>query len=161
METPPKTRTIVLIGVLAAAYYVGTVALAPMSYNALQFRVSEVLKPLALFTPYAAVAFGIGNFFANLFSPFGVWDWGAMPIVDMVAALTCWHLRDRPTIAVTLQAIVISAGVAIFPLGFGGHLPPPGTFPAVLVSELILLIGGYHIIWKRYGQDIIREFPLS
>jgi len=153
-----KTRTITLAGVTAAAYVALTVALAPISYNVFQFRVSEMLKPLALFSPVFALAFAVGNFIANLASPFGVLDWGVMPFVDALAALVCWWLRRWAMMAVIVQAVVISAGVAVFPLGFGAGLPVWLSFISVLVSELILLLGGYFIIWKRYGPNLLRRW---
>lgn len=145
------TRTIVYSGVLAAAYVVLTMALAPISFLQIQFRVSEILKPAVLWNPVFAIAFGVGTFLANLPSPFGAWDFIAMAVVDAVAALVCWLLRKWPVPAVAIQAILISAGVAIFPLHFGGGLPILASFLSVLVSQLILLIGGYFLIWRKAG----------
>ena len=152
-----RTRTIVYSGMLAAAYVVLTVALAPISYGPLQFRVSEVLKPAVLWNPVFAIAFGIGTGLANLASPFGPWDYIAMSVVDAVAALLCWGLRRMPVIGVTLQAVVISVGVAVFPLGFGGGFPFVPTFLSVLVSQLILLVGGYFFIWRKIGPILFGE----
>lgn len=140
-------------GVLAAAYYALTVALAPLSYGPVQFRVAELLKPAALLHPAFALAFGFGNMLANLTSPFGAWDFVAMPLVDAFAAWMCWRTRARPWLAVTVQAVIISLGVAVFPLGLGGGLPFAPSFVSVLLSELVLLLAGYAVIWRwrRWG----------
>ena len=70
-----KTRHVVLISIIAALYCVLTVAIAPISYGFIQFRVSEVLKIFVLFDPLFAVGIGIGTFFANLASPYvGPWE---------------------------------------------------------------------------------------
>jgi uncharacterized membrane protein len=151
-----RTRVIVYGGMVAAVYFVATVAIAPMSYGPVQFRVSELLKPLALYDPFFAVAFLVGNSLANLFSPFGPWDYIVMPIVDCCAALVCWQLRRWPYVAIIVQAIIISAGVAAFPLGMVLGLPFLPTFASVLVSELILLIVGYVVIWRKYESDLLR-----
>lgn len=143
-----RTRVIAYAGLISAAYFLSTVAFAPISYGPIQFRVSELLKPLALVHPMFAIAFAIGNGMANLFSPFGPWDYIAMPIVDCIAALLCYWLRRWPIIAVTMQALVISLGVAVFPLGLGAHFPFLPTFISVLISELILLLVGYVVIRK-------------
>ena len=151
METRPVTsplRVWVYGGLLAAAYYVLTVALAPLSYGPVQFRVSELLKPAALLHPAFALAFGFGNLLANLTSPFGAWDFIAMALVDALAAWLCWTLRARPWLAVAVQAVVISLGVAVFPLGLGGGLPFTPSFVSVLASELVLLLVGYATIWR-------------
>jgi uncharacterized membrane protein len=162
-----RTRIIVYAGVLAAVYVVLTWALAPISYGQLQFRVSEILKPVALWHPLFALAFGVGNALANLQSPFGAWDFIVMPFVDAGAALLCWWLGQldvgppggfwqqwRAPLAVNVQAVVISLGVAIFPLGIAAGLPFAPTFVSVLISELILLNVGYWVIWRRYGDQL-------
>jgi uncharacterized membrane protein len=148
------TRTIVYSGVLAAAYVVLTLALAPISFFQFQFRVSEFLKPAVLWNPVFAVAFGVGTFLANLTSPFGAWDFVAMAFVDALAALACWRMRRHPVVAVTAQAVLISAGVAVFPLHFGGGLPILPSFVSVLASQLILLVGGYYLIWRKAGPTM-------
>ena len=154
-----RTRIVVYSGVLAAAYVVLTWAVAPLSFGPIQFRVSEILKPAVLWHPAFALAFGVGNGIANLMSPFGPWDYIAMSVVDTVAALLCYVLRRQPLVGVTVQAVVISLGVAVFPLGFGGGLPVLPTFLSVLVSELILLIGGYHLIWRKAGPMLFGGDP--
>ncbi len=146
-----RTRIIVYGGVLAAAYAVFTWVLQPISYGPVQFRVSELLKPAALFSPVFAIAFGIGNGMANLLSPFGAWDFVVMSVVDTVAALTCFALRKIPLVGVTVQAVMISLGVAVFPLHFGGGMPILPNFILVLISEMILLVGGYYFIWRNIG----------
>ena len=122
---------------------------------------------MALWHPLFALAFGVGNAIANLQSPFGAWDFVAMGFVDAGAALLCWWLgqvdlgpadgawlRWRAPAAVNVQAVVISLGVAIFPLGIAGGLPFWPSFISVLISELILLNAGYWVIWRRYGEQI-------
>ena len=151
-----RTRLIAYGGILAAAYAVLTIALAPLSYGPLQFRVSEMLKPLALFHPAFAVAFGVGNGIASFASPFGFYDWFCMAFVDAGAALLCWWLRRLPYLALTVQAVVISAGVAFFPLGLGAGLPFLPTFAAVLVPELLLLHGGYLLLWRTRGAELVQ-----
>ena len=149
-----RTKGIAVVAVTAAMYVILTVALAPISYGVVQFRLAELVKPLALFHPVFCLAFGLGTFLSNLFSPFGPWDWAAMPVVDMVAGYVCWLLRRRVNLALLVQALIISAGVALFPLGFGGRLPFWPSFASVLVSQVILLVAGYHIVWRALRGQI-------
>jgi len=150
------TRTITRCGAVAALYVVLTLALAPISYGPVQFRVSEMLKPLALFDPAMALAFALGTCLSNLASPFGPWDYVAMALVDAVAALICWRLRRCPWGSLVIQAVIISAGVAVFPLGLGGGLPVLATFPGVLVSQLIILLVAYAVIWRPRQEWLCR-----
>jgi len=156
-EQPSKrldTKTIARIGVVAAVYVAGTLALAPISYGPLQFRVSEMLKALALIHPTYAIAFGLGTFLSNLMSPFGAYDWAAMPVVDVTAALLCYQLRRWPIPALLLQAMLIAAGVAVFPLGLGGGFPFLPTFLSVALSQIVLLMVGYGLV-----RAIQRAYP--
>ena len=148
------TKTIARIGVVAAVYVAGTVALAPISYGPLQFRISEMLKALALVHPSYAIAFGLGTFLSNLMSPFGAYDWAAMPLVDVAAALLCYRLRRWPTPALLMQAVFIAAGVAAFPLGMGGGFPFLPTFFSVVASQVLLLLIGYGLV-----RAIQRAYP--
>lgn len=149
-----KIKALARIAIVAAACVAGTLALAPISYGPLQFRVSEVLKALALIHPSYAIALGLGTFLSNLMSPFGVYDWAVMPVVDVAAALLCYRLRRWPIPALLVQAVLIAAGVAVFPLGLGGGFPFELSFISVLVSEVVLLLVGYWLY-----RMLIRAYP--
>ena len=148
------STTVARVGIVAAVYVVGTIALAPISYGPLQFRVSEMLKAFALVDPIYAIAFGLGTLLSNLTSPFGVYDWAIMPVVDVVAALICYRLRRWPIPALLVQALLIALGVAVFPLGFGGGFPFWPSFLSVAASQVVLLLIGYGIV-----RAIQRAYP--
>lgn len=66
-----KLATAAVIGALYAAL---TMALAPISYGPLQFRISEVLCILPYFLPYTAWGLFFGCMVANLVSAAGILD---------------------------------------------------------------------------------------
>ena len=70
MNNPRKISTLLLAtcAVVAAAYAALTIALAPISYGAVQFRVREVLTILPFFVPGAVMGVFIGCILANLFT---------------------------------------------------------------------------------------------
>lgn len=144
-----RTRTVVYGGLIAAAYFVLTMAIAPLGYGPIQLRVSALIKPVALLNPAFALALALGTGMTDLFSPFSFWDWGFMPLVDAAAALICWRLRHSPVLAVTVQSVLISAGVSVFPLGQGAHLSPATTFIPVLIPNWVVPLIGYFLIWRR------------
>jgi len=148
------TRLIARVGIVAAVYVAGTLALAPISYGPLQFRVSEMLKALALVHPSYAAAFGLGTLISNLTSPFGVFDWALMPVVDVAAALLCYRMRRWPVLALVVQALLIAAGVAAFPLGMGGGFPLLPSFLSVGASQVVLLLAGYGLV-----RAVQRAYP--
>ncbi|MEL7603763.1 MAG: QueT transporter family protein [Bacillota bacterium] len=62
-------RTLVTAAVIGALYAALTLALAPISYGALQFRISEALCILPFFMPASAAGLAVGCAIANLIGP--------------------------------------------------------------------------------------------
>ena len=60
-------RKLTFAAVVGALYAALTIALAPISYGPLQFRVSEVLCILPFFFPFTAWGLFVGCALANLF----------------------------------------------------------------------------------------------
>lgn len=65
MKTNSKLRSMAEAGLIAALYTVATIALAPLSFANLQFRVSEALTLLPVFTGAAIPGLTIGCMIAN------------------------------------------------------------------------------------------------
>ncbi len=135
------------IGVVAALYAVLTWALAPISYAQLQFRVSEVLKPLVIWEPHLIPAFVIGNFLSNLNSPFaGPWELGFMPFANLVGASVCYVVGRRwPWVGAGLYALITAGAVSLM-LSVLIKAPFGIIFPGVLASEAILILVGVPIM---------------
>ena len=68
MSQKNATLRIAAAAVVAAAYAALTVALAPISYGAVQFRVSEALTVLPFFLPCTVWGLWIGCILANLYT---------------------------------------------------------------------------------------------
>jgi hypothetical protein len=152
-----KARLIVYSGLTAAAYAVITIGLAPISYGPVQFRAASLLKPLALASPVMCLGLSVGVGLANLTSPFGAWDFIAMPIVSLVAALIAYSLRRWPWLAMVVQAAVVAMGVAVFPLHLGGGIPIWPTVLFVFVPECALYLAGYAALRKTPLLDYISQ----
>ena len=69
-----NTETIALTGVTAAVYMVATLAVSPIAFGAVQFRLSEVMVLLSWINPAFAPGLVLGCALANMFSPLGVID---------------------------------------------------------------------------------------
>ena len=63
-----NTETVALTGVTAAVYMVATLAVSPIAFGAVQFRLSEVMVLLAW------INLILGCALANMFSPLGIID---------------------------------------------------------------------------------------
>ncbi|WP_026894389.1 QueT transporter family protein [Clostridiisalibacter paucivorans] len=68
------TEKIVKIGVIAAVYAAVTMSLQPISYGAIQFRLSEIMVLLAFIDPVYIPGLVLGCAIANVFSPLGIVD---------------------------------------------------------------------------------------
>ena len=70
-------RYLVQAAVIAAIYAVLTLLASSLNlaYGPVQFRISEFLTVLPMFTPAAIPGLTLGCFLANLASPFGPVDW--------------------------------------------------------------------------------------
>lgn len=106
---------------MIAAIYAGlTLLAASWSFTANQFRFSEALTILPVFTPYAIPGLTVGCFISNLASPVGILDFIFGTLATLLSAICTRALRN-----VRIRNIPILA-----PL-------PPVIFNAVIVGWLI------------------------
>lgn len=89
-----NSRRVTRIGVAAALYFVLTVAPYTLSYNDLQFRLSEALMLLCFFNKDYIIAMSMGCFIANLFSPMPI-DILFGTVATVVAAIPMYLLSKR------------------------------------------------------------------
>lgn len=69
-----NTRKLVSAAVVGAVYAALTMCLAPLSYGALQFRVSEMMCVLPFFMPWTSWGLFLGCALANVISSAGILD---------------------------------------------------------------------------------------
>ncbi len=72
--TNKNLRLIVKLSLVAALYVALTLVLYPLSYGAIQFRLSEALMMLVAYNPIYSISLIIGCLIANIASPMGVTD---------------------------------------------------------------------------------------
>lgn len=141
------TRRVVRIATIAALYAVITLAIAPFAYGPIQLRVSEALKVFVLFDPWLSLGIGIGTFFANLASGYGMWDLTFMPLTDIAGGVLAWAVyhyvlrRKLPAVAMALYAITTALSVTFMLTILGVDAFFVLLIP-LLVSELIVLVLG-------------------
>lgn len=121
-----SVRRLAACGLIAAVYVVLSLALAPITFGALQFRVSEALTLLPIFSPYAIVGVTLGCLLSNLIGA----ALGLTPAVDilfgtlatLLAGLATWALRDVRVrsipLAAALPPILINAVVIGWEIAF-------------------------------------------
>ena len=119
---------IVRSALIAAIYAATTYFIAPISFGAQQFRISEALTVLPALTPAAVPGLAIGCLIANLNSPYGFADIICGTAATLLAAIcTRWtrsiRFRDLPLLSfifpVLFNGIIIGAKISFFmPEGF-------------------------------------------
>ena len=142
----PATKLIARAALVAALYAALTIAVAPLSYGPIQFRISEALKALVLVQPWLIPGIMAGTFIANLFSPYvGPWELIWMPLTDGLGGLLAWWVCRRwwpaglGTYALTTAVAVglMLHMVAGFPLWF--------AIGTVFIGEIVVIPLGWPI----------------
>lgn len=132
MKTNISRRALFLVqGALIAAFYIVATLLASaldIAYGPVQFRISEALTILPVFTPAAIPGLAVGCLLSNLGSPYGIADWVCGTSATLLAAVATRMLRGvrfrgLPVLAalppVLFNAAVVGAEIAFFlPEGF-------------------------------------------
>ena len=130
-----QTKTIARGATVAALYAVLTLVAAGFAFTAEQFRFSEALTILPVFTPAAIPGLTLGCFLANLGSPY-VLDMIFGTAASLLAAICTYFLRN-----VRIKGIPFLA-----PL-------PPVLFNAVAVGLMITLSGSEGFLWPMFWSN--------
>ena len=154
-----KTSRFIAQAAIIAALYAGlTLALAPISYGVVQFRLSEALVVLSLFTPAAIPGLTIGCFFANLIGPNGIMD----AVIGSAATLIgCWGIykcrkSPYPALMINVIANAVIIGLMLKFIYFDEN----GTFACMAfvgLGELVsVYVPGYPLIklLQRYSKQL-------
>ena len=99
------TQAAVIAALYAALTYLASVF--GIAYGNVQFRFSEALTVLSLFTPAAIPGLTIGCIIGNLSSPFGIWDIVFGSLATLLAALTARKLRTVSFKGLPLLSIIM------------------------------------------------------
>ena len=139
-------RQIAKIAVIAALYAVITIILAPISYGAIQVRVSEALTLLPFFmgSP-VAVGLWIGCMIANYIGGYGLIDIVFGAGITLIAGLLT--ARSRKLYIAAIYPVVLNAFGVAFILYYTLELPywltalqvGIGQFIAVFILGIILM----------------------
>lgn len=129
------------IAVVAAIYIVFTLAIAPLSYGAIQFRFSEILVLLCFYKKDYLYSMLIGCAIANLFSPFALYDviFGtlatALAIICMRKCRRLWTASLFPTIG----CIIIGLEITLL-------ANTPQTLSTFLITTATVMIGEFIVV---------------
>ena len=131
MRTTKNVRFLTQAAMIAALYAVLTYAAAAvnLAYGAVQFRFSEALTVLPVFTPAAIPGLAVGCFLANLGSPLGLVDWILGTGATLLGAVGTWMARKIQNKGVRVLAPLPPVIANVVLVGFElSCLSSAGTF---------------------------------
>lgn len=157
-------------GALIAACYAAATyasALLGIAYGPIQFRFSEALTVLSVFTPAAIPGLTIGCILGNISSPFGIWDIIFGSAATLFAAIFAHKLRKvtvkgLPLLSILMpvifNALVIGAEITILmPTGEASFTAFALAALEVGAGELaVCLAGGIPIFYALKKTKIFK-----
>ena len=147
-----NTRALVNAALLAAVYAAITYMTKPISFGAVQFRISEALCILPVFTVSAVPGLFVGCFLANFLSGAAPLDIVFGSLASLIGAYGTYRLRDKGYLA-SLPPIVSNALIIPFVLRYGYGL-------TVGIGEIIaigILGNMLRLALLRYGNKLFPE----
>ena len=171
MRKKNATLRIASAAIVAAAYAALTIVLAPISYGAVQFRVSEALTVLPFFMPCTVWGLWIGCIFANLYTG-SVLDIVFGSLATLLAALLTARFGKRGNtirnrilgclMPVLFNAVIVGA-VLTWGYGIRAFSSPLTSFGfnalTVGLGEAgVLYLIGYTLLRQLPKIKTIREF---
>lgn len=175
-------RRVARIGVIAAAYAALTLFallfLGSLAWGPVQFRVSEALCVLALFTSDAVPGLALGCAIANLANialsgtgMLGMLDVAFGTLATALGAWFTWRNRNRPALAlagpVIANALIVPAYLPLMLQGIGFYTIPftniaiDGAYPAMYVFGLVATGLGEAVVMYVLGMPLFRALKAT
>lgn len=171
-----KSNYIARVGVIAAAYAACTLIallfLGSLAWGPIQFRVSEALCVLALFTPAAIPGLTLGCVIANVMNivisgtgMLGMLDVLFGSLATFAGACFTYKMRRRPLLAlagpVLANALIVPAYLPLLLRGIGFYTIP---FTTISLDNSWLLMYLFGLVTTGAGEAVIMYvlgYPLS
>lgn len=168
MDNNKTVKRLVRTAIIAALYAVVTIGFAPISYGAVQFRVSEIMVLLAFFDPFYIGGLTLGCFIANILGPNGIADiiFGTFATFISVYAISFtgkFVKNNNLSLIIASLCPTIFNGVIIgFMLNYLYQLPLILSVGEVAIGEFVVVtIVGVPVIKfiqnKYYNLLIVRD----
>lgn len=177
--TPARSRGthyIERVGMIAAVYAAATLVtvmfLGSLAWGPIQFRVSEALCVLALFTPAAVPGLTLGCAIANIANialsgtgMLGMLDVVFGSLATFVGASITWKLRRRPAFAlmgpVLANSLIVPAYLPLLLQGIGFYTIP---FTSISLDGAYSLMYLFGLVTTGLGEAVIMYllgYPLA
>ncbi|MFQ8706663.1 MAG: QueT transporter family protein [Thomasclavelia sp.] len=135
-----SVKLIAINAMIASIYAVLTLAISPIAYSEIQFRLSEIMVFLAFYNKKYIPGLTIGCIIANLFSPMGLLDVIFGTTSTIIVCIFMYIIKNR-YLAATVGAL--TTGIIIGgELWYAYQIPYLINALYVAIGELIVLIIG-------------------
>ncbi len=132
-----RIKEVIEISLIASLYVCLTLALTPLSYGDVQFRLSEVLMLLVLYKRRYAISMILGCFVSNLFSPVGVIDVVFGTLATVIAIIPMLFIKN---LEISSLFPSISNGIIVgLELALVYELPIIYTMITVFLGEAVVV----------------------
>jgi uncharacterized membrane protein len=165
MKTDSRTQRLAAAAVVGAAYAALTMALAPISYGTVQFRISEVLCILPYFMPFTSWGLFAGCLIANLLTG-NIFDIVFGSLATLGAALctaaigrrgdrgSIWRCVLACLMPVVWNGLVVGAVLA---WGYDGY--NIFKYPGVFAGYALSVAGGEAAVLYVLGLPCMKLLP--
>lgn len=148
-------KHLVRTAVIAALYTAITMALAPISYGQVQFRISEAMTLLAFIDPWYVPGLFVGCILANLSSPLGMLDVavGSAATLISVAAMAQigrkMGMNLKGLMLATLMPVIVNGLMVGWELNFLFQIP--------LYLAAAYVAAGEFVVVSVFGTVLFRQ----
>ncbi len=163
----PRSTFVAQTGVIAALYAAATlivlVLFQGLAWGPVQFRISEAICVIAVFTPAAVPGLTVGCIIANLINA-AISGTGALGLLDVVfgscatliGAVLCRKLRAHAPVAllgfVIANAVIVPAYLPILLQGLGYYTIP---FTSISLDGIYVLMYLFGLLTTGIGEAIV------
>ena len=136
-------KSLARAGMIAAIYAALTLIFAPISFNAVQFRISEAMTVLPILLPEAVPGLAVGCLVANILGGAALPDVIGGTLATLIAAWLTSRCRSRylaPLPPVVVNAVLVGGLLAFEQAGFTGAFAAAFWYNAcsLAVSEAVV-----------------------
>lgn len=139
------TKKLVRTALVAAIYATLTLILAPISYGAVQFRISEMLMLLAFINPLYITGLTLGCLIANILGGLGLLDIVFGTLATFLSALAMYQTskiiknRNVSLVVASLWPTIFNALIVGWVVSISANLPLLITMLQVGFGELVVI----------------------
>lgn len=151
MNKSISVKLIAINAMIASVYAVLTLAISPIAYSEIQFRISEIMIFLAFYNKKYIPGLTVGCIVANMFSPMGILDVVFGTTSTIIVCTLIYQIKNHYLAAIAgsiVTGLIIGAE-----LSYAYQIPYVINAFYVFLGELIVLIIGVFVFKTLEHND--------